>query len=114
MGLLSLSSSPAVWSSPSCTGEGPPPLSGHTFTKIDLLRAVVYGGRTEIVYLTAMFILNIQTWVGGRTVGDVEVYVASFVCSWSLQVSVANLYRKVCTMYYKSFPLFRAQFLHRY
>lgn len=61
---------PAVWSVPHCSGEGPPPLWGHTFTRIDLLRAVVYGGNVGLGnYLAAMFILNIQTWVCEQVVG---------------------------------------------
>ncbi len=43
--LLSLFTSPGVWSSPKIKGEKPSPCAGFTFTKVDQHRAVLFGGR---------------------------------------------------------------------
>ena len=48
------------------TGESPPPLSHHTFTRIDHHRAVVFGGlaessREDDTYGT--YVLDMETWV---------------------------------------------------
>jgi len=51
-----------VWTVQPTTGDKPPPLTGHTFTKIDHHRAAVFGGffgnRTNDTYM-----LDMETWV---------------------------------------------------
>lgn len=54
-----------VWSAQPTTGEKPPPLCDHTFTKIDQHRAVVFGGwsgrnRCDI---DDTYVLDMETWV---------------------------------------------------
>ena len=51
------------WSAQPTTGEKPPPLSHHTFTKIDHSRAVVFGGLTRNSRLNDSYILDMETWV---------------------------------------------------
>ena len=52
-----------VWAVQRTTGESPPPLSHHTFTKIDHHRAVVFGGYTGSSYLNDTYVLDMETWV---------------------------------------------------
>ena len=55
-----------VWAVQTTTGESPPPLSRHTFTKIDHHRAVVFGGYTGSSYLSWLndtYVLDMETWV---------------------------------------------------
>jgi len=52
-----------VWAVQRTTGESPPPLSLHTFTKIDHHRAVVFGGYPLGSRLNDTFVLDMETWV---------------------------------------------------
>ena len=52
-----------VWAVQMTTGESPPPLSRHTFTKIDYHRAVVFGGYTGSSRLNDTYVLDMETWV---------------------------------------------------
>ena len=55
-----------VWAVQRTTGESPPPLSWHTFTKIDHHRAVVFGGYRYLqgdIYLNDTYVLDMETWV---------------------------------------------------
>ena len=45
------------------TGESPPPLAAHTFTKIDHHRAVVFGGYTGSIRENGTYVLDMETWV---------------------------------------------------
>ena len=51
------------WLSPPTTGEAPPPLSSHTFTKIDHHRAVVFGGNSGTQRFNDAYVLDMETWV---------------------------------------------------
>ena len=51
-----------VWVAQPTTGEKPPPLSGHTFTKIDHKRAVAFGGSTGS-RVNDTYVLDMETWV---------------------------------------------------
>ena len=52
-----------MWSLQSTTGEQPPPLAWHTFTKIDHHRAVVFAGFTGKSMNNDTFVLDMETWV---------------------------------------------------
>lgn len=52
------------WSAPSTTGDKPPPLSRHTFTKIDKHRAVVFAGYDGKKKHNDTFVLDMEKWVG--------------------------------------------------
>ena len=54
-----------LWRVPPTTGQGPPPAGGFTFTRVDLARAVFFGGdNAEIMKIVAdVFLLNFETWV---------------------------------------------------
>ena len=52
-----------VWSTPPTTGEKPPPLAWHTFTKIDHHRAVVFGGDDRSTIHNDAYVLDMETWV---------------------------------------------------
>lgn len=54
---------PDTWSDQPATGEKPPPVSSHTFTKIDHHRAVVFGGFTGRSELDDTYVLDMETWV---------------------------------------------------
>lgn len=51
-----------VWVVQETTGEKLPPLSSHTFTKIDHHRAVVFGGFTGTL-ANDTYMLDMETWV---------------------------------------------------
>ena len=51
-----------VWAVQPTTGDKPPPLCGHTFTKIDHRRAVVFGGDTGSL-TNDSYVLDTETWV---------------------------------------------------
>ena len=51
-----------VWAVQTTNGESPPPLAGHTLTKIDHHRAVVFGGYTGS-YSNDTYVLDMETWV---------------------------------------------------
>ena len=52
-----------TWSDQPATGDKPPPVSSHTFTKLDHHRAVVFGGFTGKSELNDVYILDMETWV---------------------------------------------------
>ena len=52
-----------VWAAQPTTGEKPPPLDDHTFTKIDNHRAVVFGGYTGSSRVNDTYVLDMETWV---------------------------------------------------
>ena len=52
-----------VWAIQRTTGESPPPLCFHTFTKIDHHRAVVFGGYTGSSRENDAYVLDMETWV---------------------------------------------------
>lgn len=57
--------SAGMWTVQLTTGEKPPPVEDHTFTKIDHHRAVVCGGHTETGgSLNDAYILDMNKWVG--------------------------------------------------
>ena len=51
------------WSAQSTTGEAPPPMSDHTFTKISRNRAVVFGGESGGCRFNDAYLLDLETWV---------------------------------------------------
>ena len=51
-----------AWAVQPTTGERPPPLGAHTFTKIDHHRAVVFGGVTWTL-ANDTYVLDMETWV---------------------------------------------------
>ena len=51
-----------VWAVQMTTGESPPALSWHTFTKIDHHRAVVFGGSSGS-FTNETYVLDMETWV---------------------------------------------------
>lgn len=51
-----------VWEIQKTNGEKPPPLSNHSFTKIDNHRAVVFGGYNGS-YNNDTYVLDMETWV---------------------------------------------------
>ena len=59
-----------VWSAQPTTGEKPPPLESHSFTKIDQHRAVVFGGFTGNKETNDTYVLDMETWVW-RCVSDI-------------------------------------------
>ena len=61
--LLYVTAPAGVWSVHPTTGEKPPPLADHTFTKIDHHRAVVFGGWTGSCKLNDTYVLDMETWV---------------------------------------------------
>ena len=48
---------------PRATGEKPPPLYGHTFTKVDRCRAVVFGGIPQDLKHCGTYVLDMNHWV---------------------------------------------------
>lgn len=52
-----------MWSHQPTTGEQPPPVTLHTFTKIDNHRAVVFGGYAGKSRLNDTYVLDTETWV---------------------------------------------------
>ena len=52
-----------MWYSQPTVGNKPPPMSGHTFTKIDHHRAVVFGGWTGGDRINDAYVLDMDTWV---------------------------------------------------
>lgn len=52
-----------VWMAPRATGEKPPPLYGHTFTKVDRCRAVVFGGIPQDLKHCGTYVLDMNRWV---------------------------------------------------
>ena len=52
-----------VWTQQVSTGDRPPPLAWHTFTKIDHHRAVVFGGSTGKSYTNDTYVLDMEKWV---------------------------------------------------
>ena len=52
-----------VWAVQRTTGESPPPLALHTFTKIDHHRAVVFGGYNGNSRENKAYVLDMETWV---------------------------------------------------
>jgi len=52
-----------MWSAQPTTGEKPPPLAGHTFTKVSDHKAVVFGGITGRMLCNDAYVLDTQTWV---------------------------------------------------
>ena len=51
------------WSVQPTTGEKPPQLASHTFTKVDHHRAVVFGGHTGSSVINDAYVLDMKTWV---------------------------------------------------
>ena len=51
------------WSSQATNGEVPPPMDGHTFTKINNHSAVVFGGYSESRNSNDAYLLDMQNWV---------------------------------------------------
>ena len=52
-----------MWSVPHTTGEKPPPMARHTFTKVDHRRAVVFGGSLGGGKTNDTYVLDMETWV---------------------------------------------------
>lgn len=52
-----------VWLAQPTTGDRPPAMADHTFTKIDNTRAVVFGGSTWWKPLNDVYILDMDAWV---------------------------------------------------
>jgi len=56
--------SPGTWSSPKTSGSAPPPCAGHSFTRVDLYRAVLFGGeQLDKLLLNHVYILDMKSWV---------------------------------------------------
>ena len=53
----------ATWSSPETTGPRPLPNAGFSFTKVDLSRAVMFGGRQRHQRVNEVHILDMDNWV---------------------------------------------------
>ena len=51
------------WLSPQTTGMRPLPCAGFSFTKVDLHRAVLFGGRQAEKRVNEIHILNMENWV---------------------------------------------------
>ena len=52
-----------VWDIQKTSGESPPPLFNHTFTRIDHHRAVVFGGCAGSSWENYTYVLDMKTWV---------------------------------------------------
>ena len=54
-----------LWEVPPTTGQGPPPGSAFTFTRVDLVRAVFFGGGNAETRrrVADVFLLNLEIWV---------------------------------------------------
>ena len=52
-----------VWDIQKTSGESPPPLFNHTFTRIDHHRAVVFGGCAGSSWENDTYVLDMKTWV---------------------------------------------------
>ena len=61
--LHSVSLPAEVWSVQPTTGTKPPPMSHHTFMKIDHHRAVVIGGVIGWTPYNDIYVLDMETWV---------------------------------------------------
>ena len=53
-----------IWEKMATSGSRPPKLSGHTFTKIDRSKVVLFGGQTEGKCISDVYILSLDSWVG--------------------------------------------------
>ena len=51
------------WSAQSTTGEAPPPIFGHTFTKISPSKAALFGGDNGRHKVNDTYVLDMETWV---------------------------------------------------
>ena len=67
-----------VWSAPGTTGEKPPAMARHTFTKIDHHRAVAFGGSLGGGKNNDAYILDMETWVWSLLVIGIAM------CMWIL------------------------------
>ena len=53
-----------IWEKMATSGTKPPKLSGHTFTKIERSKVVLFGGQTEGKCISDAYILSLDSWVG--------------------------------------------------
>ena len=60
---LSISFPTDMWTAQATTGERPPLLVGHTLTKCDHNRAILFGARAEGNYRNDTYALDMDTWV---------------------------------------------------
>ena len=51
-----------TWTAQNTTGDKPPPLGGHTFTRITENKAVVFGGYSSDLH-NDTYVLDMDTWV---------------------------------------------------
>ena len=58
----------ATWSSPETTGPRPPPCAAFSFTKVDLSRAVMFGGRQRHKRVNEVHILDMDNWVNRNVI----------------------------------------------
>ena len=74
-----------TWSTPTTTGDCPPPCVDFSFTRVDEHRAVVFGGyQPEAGTVADTYILNMETWVNIRLYLCVCTYIV-----WSYKCIVA-------------------------
>ena len=75
------------WVELQCTGKKPPPMGDFTFTKIDISRALVYGGRLQRDTFASFFIVDL----------DKLVHVGLHFMSQELTQSFACTFRLFCS-----------------
>ena len=79
------------WVELQCTGKKPPPMGDFTFTKIDISRALVYGGRLQRDTFASFFIVDLDKLVHVGLHGiDSRVLHALFVCSVALEWAIGT------------------------
>jgi len=85
--------SAGTWSSPETTGPRPPPCAAFSFAKIDLSRAVMFGGRQRHQRVNEVHILDVKSWVSKLWSNIIDsiifcrfsllLLLYSFCCFWS-------------------------------
>ena len=83
----SLSHSVATWSSPETTGPRPPPCAAFSFTKVDLSRVVMFGGRQRHQRVNEVHILDVKSWVNKLWCNIIGSFIF-FVCFLFVFVSL--------------------------
>ena len=67
-----------TWSSPEITGPRPPPCAGFSFTKVDLSRAVLFGGRQRHQRVNEVHILDMENRVNRSDTGSYWVSIVVY------------------------------------
>ena len=83
-----------TWSSPETTGPRPPPCAGFSFTKVDLSRAVLFGGEQKRSRVNEVHILDMDNWVSRYGIHHVA-FIYSYLTHMSLSTGVELYYLPV-------------------